>query len=920
MTNDPQLLWHQLESREVAERLQTDVVRGLDSAEVQKRLEKYGANEVEAKSGPGPVIRFLLQFHQPLIYILIAAGVVTLVLQEYVDAAVIFAVVVLNATVGYIQEARALSALTALSKTLAHQATVVREGERHTVASRELVPGDVVIVQSGDKVPADLRLVRVRELQVEEAAFTGESVPVFKDPTPLDADTDLAGRTNMAYSSTLIRSGHATGVVVATGNETEVGRISQLIETAEDIATPLTRRIGWLSRILMVAILALAGVTFFVGLAHGEAPGGVFLASVAFAVAAIPEGLPAVITVTLAIGVGRMAGRRAIIRKLPAVETLGSTTVICSDKTGTLTQNQMTVQRIWAGGNYYSVSGVGYAPVGKIEPDDEAAGSDGALMRCLLSGLLCNEASLVEEEGRWGIQGDPTEGALIVVSEKAGLSADGCEEAFPRLDTIPFESQHQYMATLHRPNGQESNVIFVKGAAEAVVPRCNSHFQGDGGKDGLDRDYALEQVRLMAESGLRVLAFAEKEVPGSKEDMGHEDTSEGLTLLGIQGMIDPPREEAIVAVRDCKRAGITVKMITGDHAVTASAIAQQIGIGSPDLDPARERPRALSGRELEAMDDAQLYEVAQEVHVFARIPPDGKLRLVRALQERGHIVAMTGDGVNDGPALSQANIGIAMGITGTEVAREASDMVLTDDNFASIVAAVEEGRGVFDNLTKFLVYILPTNLGQGCVILLAILLGITLPMLPVQVLWVNMTTAIFLGLMLAFEPKEPGIMKRPPRDPRAQLLTRAMGTRMLIVTAFLLAGAFGLFEWSQRQGGSIEEARTVAVNLFIVVQIFYLVNCRSLTEPVASLGLLSNLWVLGGISIMAALQVAFTYAPPMNTLFHTEPIGLEMWLLIGAVGVSTFVAVEIEKRVRNVIGKPITQAYHKLPEETVEHA
>ncbi len=917
MANERSTAWHALSSEDVLERLDTSASKGLDWAEAERRLEEYGPNEVEAKGGPSQLKLFLLQFHQPLIYILIVAGIVTVLLAEYVDASVIFGVVVLIGIVGYIQEARALSALDALTRTLATDATVIRGGERHSIPASKLVPGDIVFVQSGDQVPADLRLLRVRDLQVEEAAFTGESVPVAKDTAPVDEDTELGDRKGMAFSSTLVTYGQATGVVVETGPRTEVGHISKLMESAEDIATPLTRRIAWFSRILLVAILTLAVVTFGLGLLHGEVVSAAFLAAVALAVAAIPEGLPAVVTITLAIGVARMARQRAIIRKLPAVETLGSTTVICSDKTGTLTENQMTVQRIWSGGHFYSISGVGYQPHGDVDPELDAPDSNEALKRCLLAGLMCNDSSLIEDDqsGRWGIRGDPTEGALLVSANKYGLRTDEYDDLLQRVDEVPFESEHQYMATLHRPKEGKESVIFMKGSAEAIVQRCDNAMGPDGKTIELDADRVLEEVQNLASNGLRVLAFAEKTVPLDKEDVVHDDVQSRLTLVGLQGMIDPPREEAIEAVRACKEAGITVKMITGDHAITASAIARELGIGHPGTDTGGEMPKALTGRELERIGDDDLYDVAQDTHVFARIPPDGKLRLVRALQARSHVVAMTGDGVNDGPALRQADIGVAMGVTGTEVAKEASDMVLTDDNFASIEAAVEEGRGVFDNLTKFLVYILPTNLGQALVILLAVAVGATLPMLPVHVLWVNMTTAVFLGLMLAFEPKEPGIMQRPPRDPNARLLTGAMGGRMLIVSAFLVGGAFGLFHWADAGGASIDEARTIAVNLFIVVQIFYLLNCRSMTKSMFSLGVFSNLWIVYGVTAMVVLQLAFTYAPPLNLLFTTEPISLEAWGFIIGIGVLTFLAIELEKRLRNALGRPISHETHEVAAE-----
>jgi Ca2+-transporting ATPase len=892
---------------EVVTALGSDQGRGLSGDEARARLERYGRNEVEVKTGPGPLVRFLLQFHQPLIYILLASAAATALLGKHVDSAVIFAVVVLNALLGYLQESRALAALDALSRTLAVKATVVRDGERHAIPAAELVPGDVVVLEPGDKVPADLRLVASRQLQIDEAAITGESVPAPKQVDALAADSDLGDRTNMAYSSTLVTYGRGTGVVVATGSATEVGRISELIESAEEVATPLTRRIAWFSRVLLVVILVLAAFTFGVGLWHGLAAADAFLASVALAVAGIPEGLPAVITITLAIGVSRMARRRAIIRKLPAVETLGSTTVVCSDKTGTLTENQMTVQQIWVGGRAFRVEGAGYEPAGEIRPLCTAASAgrddDTALERCLVAGALCNDASLVETDGRWSIHGDPTEGALIVAADKAGLRRAELEARLPRLDAVPFESELQYMATLHAREGGDGRVVFAKGSDQAILQRCSRALGSGGEPVPLDAHAVQEQVRDMAAQGLRVLAFAEKAMPAGTHRLDHGDVT-GLTLLGLQGMIDPPRQEAMASVAACKEAGIAVKMITGDHAVTASAIAAQLGIGAGGPGSDGGAPRVVTGAELVRLSDRELYDVAGTVDVFARVPPEGKLKLVRALQARGHVVAMTGDGVNDGPALRQADIGVAMGVTGTEVAREASDMVLTDDNFASIVAAVEEGRAVFDNLTKFLTFILPTSLGQSLVVLIAILFGATLPMLPVHVLWVNMTTAVFLGLMLAFEPREHGVMKRPPRPPKAPLLTGAMGMRMLLVSGILVGGAFGLFTWAQRSGLPLDEARTIAVNVFIVVQVFYLLNCRSLTRTMFAVGVGSNRWIAGGIAVMAATQLAFTYAPPFNALFQTAPISLQAWLLIAALGVGTFVVVEVEKYLRRRLGRP----------------
>ena len=885
--------WHHLPADEVVDLLETDVEAGLDVFDVTHRQERYGANVLTTRGGPSALKRFLLQFHQPLIYILIAAGVVTLFLKEWVDAGVIFGVVLVNATIGYLQEAKAVEAIEALAKTMSTEALVLRAGEQVRVSATEIVPGDVVLLQAGDKVPADLRLIRGRDLQIDESALTGESLPVDKRPEPVAHDQVLAERTNMAYASSLVTFGQGAGVVIGVGDDTEVGRISELISEAEDLKTPLTQKIAAFSTLLLVVILTLGGVTFVVGLLRGESPVYMFKAAVALAVGAIPEGLPAAVTITLAIGVARMARRRAIIRKLPAVETLGSTTVICTDKTGTLTENQMTVQRIVAGGRLYEVSGAGYEPVGEIV-DTDAAG-DGALRPALrtilVAGALCNDSQLVRGDERWTVQGDPTEGALLTVVAKAGLEREHLQTEAPRVDSIPFESLHQYMATMHDAGEGRPRAVYVKGGIEVVLDRCADALDGDGKRVPLVREAVLTDVDRLAAQGLRVLAFAARELPPGASRLAHDDLA-GLTFVGLLAMIDPPRPEAIAAVRACRTAGITVKMITGDHAITAAAIARQIGL-TADADPA-----TLTGRELEALSDKQLIERAQQTSVFARVTPEQKLRLVEALQSRGHVVAMTGDGVNDAPALKQSNIGVAMGIGGTDVAKEAADMVLTDDNFASIEAAVEEGRGVFDNLTKFITWTLPTNLGEGLVILAAVFLGTTLPILPVQILWINMTSAVLLGLMLAFEPKEEGIMERSPRRPETPILTGVLIQRIVLVGALLLVGAFGLFEWAEQRGLGDAVARTVAVNVFVFVELMYLFNCRSLTMSVFKLHPFSNRWVLGGVGLMIALQLLYTYAPFMNMAFESAPLAAWMWLPVVAAGLVTFVVVEAEKWVR----------------------
>ena len=874
--------WQHLPPKEVVELLDSNIERGLDLFEVKHRQERFGLNALTPKKGKSPLMRFLMQFNNPLVIILVVASVVTAVLKDLTDALVIFGVVLINAVIGYIQESRAEQAIAALAKTMTTEAAVVRGGKVMRLSAVELVPGDIVQLQAGARVPADLRLVTSRDLQVTEAALTGESVPVEKDANLLiEPEAVLAERRNMAYASTLVTYGTATGVVVATGDGSEIGRISQLISSAVELETPLTRKISQFSRVLLVAILILSAVTFGVGVLRGQPVVDTLMGAIALAVGAIPEGLPAALTVTLAIGVSRMAKRRAIIRNLPAVETLGSTTVICSDKTGTLTQNQMTVQELKTTKGTYEISGVGYQPEGTISGN---AAEDAAVQEMLKAGVLCNDSQLVETDGYWTIQGDPTEGALLVSARKAGLSLEAGD--YPaRLDSIPFDSQHQYMATLHA-----DGMIYVKGAAEVLLERCNGAMDASGNVITCGSDVFRSALEQMAARGLRVLAFARLEKPGAKQ-ITFEDIT-GLTLLGLQGMIDPPRPEVIDAIKASQRAGITVKMITGDHALTAKAIGEQIGLCKDGCST------VLTGADLLRLSDAELMERVDQVNVFARVAPEQKLRLVEALQARGHVVAMTGDGVNDAPALKQSNIGVAMGITGTDVSKEAADMVLTDDNFATIEAAIEEGRGVFDNLTKFISWALPTNLGEGLVLLAAIITGATLPILPIQILWINMITAAVLGIALSLEPKEPGIMERKPRNPKAPLLSKMVIWRIILVSIFILAGAFGLFEYELSRGASIEEARTVAVNVVIFVELLYLFNARSLTLSPFQLGFFSNPWAIGGSVLMILIQLLYTYAPFMNTIFGSAPIPFILWIDIIAVSLGAYLIVEIEKWLR----------------------
>ncbi len=867
---------------------------GLTSREAAERLIKYGENRVQARSGTSAWVRVGRQFTAPLVVVLIAAAIVTGFLGEWVDASVIFIVVVVNAIVGFLQESKAENALEALMKMVVAEAVVRRDGRKIRVNSTELVPGDIVMLAGGDRVPADIRLLETKSLQIDESSLTGESMPANKRPDPLHAETVLADRVNMAYAGSLVTAGSGTGVVWATGDRTETGRVAFLIAEAVDLTTPLTRKIARFSGILLWVILVLAVALFAYGvLVRGGSVIEMLMASVALAVGVIPEGLPAAITIVLAIGVSRMARRRAIIRKLPAVETLGCTTVICSDKTGTLTQNKMTVQRIHAGGEIFTITGSGYEPCGELLDATHSrvdAATKPALHECLHAGMLCNDSALIEKDGVWSIAGDPTEGALLVAAEKAGLRHAMIHADSPRVDMIPFESDYMFRATLH--DHAQGRRIYKAGALEQLLDRCTHMLNAHGEVVAIDTGAIRATAQAFATEGMRIIAFCRRDGSHVSGDFEHHHVSSDLTFLGMQGMIDPPREEAISAVAKCQLAGIHVKMITGDHAVTAQAIAKQIGIAGADTVP------AISGRELAEISDADLPEIADRTAIFARVAPEQKLRLVRALQSRGHILAMTGDGVNDGPALKQADIGIAMGITGTDVAKGAASMVLTDDNFATIAAAVEEGRGVYDNLIKFLVWTLPVSVGFALILLTSVVFGLTLPTLPVHLLWVNLTTAILLGLMLVFEPPEADIMKRPPRDQKTPIFDFAMFMRTGLVSMVMLGGSYWVFFYEENAGSTIAVCRTAVVNTVVAVASAYLINCRSLRRSIFSIGWFSNprLWL--GIGLTGVLQLIFTYAPLMNRYLHTAPLDATVWLRILGIAMGALIVVELEKKLR----------------------
>lgn len=838
--------FHALPAIAVAEQLGVDPALGLSTEEAEARLARYGANTVAVPPGPGALRRLLAQFHDPLIYVLLLAGAVTWVFGGHVDAGVIGGVVLLNAVVGFVQESRAQRALDALSQMIPVEAIVVRDGTARRLRAADLVPGDVVELAAGDRVPADVRLAEVRLAEVDESALTGESVPVVKSEVPLPHDVAVADRVNSAYSGTLVTRGQARALVTATGGATQLGHIHHLVAAAEVVATPLTRKLARFSRQLSVVIVAVAAGAFVLGVVRGTPAPEMFTAVVALAVGAIPEGLPAAVAIVLAIGVVRMSRRGAIVRHLPAVETLGGTTVICTDKTGTLTRNRMTVTEVAA-----------------------------AVPReCLVAGVLCNDAEPAE--------GDPTEIALLGAATDAGLDVGAIRAGRPRTETVPFESETRMMTTVHRAV-DGTRVGYTKGAVEEVAARCDDELGPDGIRP-LDAAELDRRHRSLTGQGLRVLAFA-RFAP-----LPDGSAPARLTFLGLQAMHDPPRPEAVAAVEACRAAGIDVKMITGDHAGTARAIAAAVGL----VDSAGSA-RALTGADLTELPETEFDEVVDHAQVFARVSPGRKLQLVRALQRRGHVVAMTGDGVNDAPALRRADIGVAMGRDGTDAARQAADMVLTDDDFASIEAAVHEGRSVFDNLRKFIAWTLPANIGEGMVVLVAILLGAALPIVPVQILWINMTTAVFLGLTMAFEPTEHGIMRRPPRPPKRPLFTATLLRRVVLVSLLLVVAAFAVHQGELASGVSIAEARTSAINVFVAIQAAYLLSCRSLDRPVlrAWPGH-SRLFALG-IGLTAGLQLLLTYAPFMNTWFHTAPVGFTSWLWVLGAAAVAFVVVEADK-------------------------
>jgi len=893
--------WHAMDTEEVLERLDSST-NGLSASQASKRLQETGPNAIEMEESKAPLRLLVRQIHNPLIYLLAGAALLSLLVDHTVDAAVIAGVIVLNSLVGFIQEWRAEGALDALRKMAAPHTRLLRDGKTLDIEASEVVPGDIMLLETGDRVAAGARLLSAENLQVDESALTGESVPVAKNPKTLDKDTPMPDQRNMVWMSTNITGGRGRAVVVVTGMQTQMGQIAAEIRSTSREDTPLQKRMHKLGMALGIAGIALAAIVFGLGMFRSYEVIDMLMFSVAVAVSAIPEGLPAVISVTLALGVRRMARRNAIIRRMPAVETLGSTTVICSDKTGTITQNQMTVRRLWAGGEIFEVTGEGYEPEGKLKAESGGTGKElpEPLKRLLRIGLLCNNADLREEEGQWTVDGNPSEGALLVVAAKAGMDKDALREKDKRLAEIPFSSTTKYMATLHPAEDGTGYLAYVKGAPERILEFC-SYVVKDGKAVELDDGFRKEILDLNEQFGsqaLRVMAGAYREIPQGRDKLDKDDVEGGLTFAGFWGMIDPPREESFEAVEMAKGAGIHPVMITGDHAVTGLAIAKAIGIAV--------NGEAVTGKDIDAMGKPDLAKAAIKGGVFARVTPAHKLKIMEALKEEGHVVAMTGDGVNDAPALKGADIGVAMGRAGTEVAKESADMVLTDDNFATIVHAVKEGRVIYNNLRRVVFFLISTNLGEVLTLVGALVIGLDLPLTAVMVLWVNLVTDGACTVPLGVEPGRTDVLKRPPRDPTEFIVDRSMALRMALLTPVMAAGTIGLF-WYAQQNGGLDHARTVAFTTMAAFQWFQAFNARAAYRSLFSIGPFTNPWVLLGVGIAVLLQIGAVHTPIGQLLFGTVGLSGMDWLMIVLVSASIWVSDELFK-LMGVYGSPERKA------------
>ncbi|WP_417826053.1 cation-transporting P-type ATPase [Thalassospira povalilytica] len=887
--------WHGLAIDAVCDQLECDRT-GLSHDAVIARQSQYGPNSLPTAKPKSALVRFARQFNNLLIYVLLIASSVTAMMAHWIDTVVILAVCFLNATIGFIQEGKAEETLRAIKNMLSPSASVLRDGQRKTIPTTELVPGDVVRLEAGDRIPADIRLFMVKNFGVLESALTGESLVVTKNADPVAREAALGDRKSMAYAGTLVTTGQAQGLVVATGFQTEIGKINRLLGDVAALTTPLLRQMSQFAKILTGIILLVAVMVFAFGVVvQGMSIDATFVAVVSLTVAGIPEGLPAILTIAMAIGVQRMAGQHAIIRRLPAVETLGAVSVICSDKTGTLTRNEMTVQSVWMPDCNVNVSGIGYDPHGGFVASGVEQDADDIPGLALLTraAMLCNDAKLVRKDDAWNVLGDPMEGALLVLAMKAGFDHDRLDETVPRLDVLPFDSSYKYMATLHHDHAGHK-LIVVKGAPDRLVAMASHQRNSDGQDHEIDREKWTAGIAGLAAQGMRVLAVAIREMPASHQELTFDDVENGLVMIGLLGLVDPPRPEAISAVANCRQAGIRVKMITGDHGITAQAIGAQLGLENTE--------RYLTGPEIDAMNQADLQQAMETTDIFARTSPENKLQLVMALQAAGRVVAMTGDGVNDAPALKRSDVGIAMGISGTEAAKEAAEMVLVDDNFASIVNAVREGRTVYDNLKKSITFLLPINGGETLGVLVALMMGVVLPISPLQILWVNMVSSIGLALSLAFEKAEPDLMARKPRNVAEPVLSGFLVWRIVFVSLLFMAGIFGSFELALMQGVSVETARTVAVNVLVAMEVFYLFSVRYLGGTSLTLrGMVGTRPVLIAISSVFVLQLIFTYVPVMHFLFETRPVSIVAGIGIIAAGIGLFVILELEKLVIRVV-------------------
>ncbi|POH66876.1 carbonate dehydratase [Cryobacterium zongtaii] len=860
---------------------------GLDEAEAAARLVRFGPNALPVVAKKNPVLRFLGHFNDVLIYVLLGSAVLTMVFGDWVDASVILAVAVINAVIGFLQEGRAEKALDGIRRMLSLNAKARRGGHWVNTDAATLVPGDIVRVKSGDKVPADLRLIEGTNLRVEESALTGESVPAGKDVAAVAADAGVGDRHCMLFSGTIVAAGSGRGVVTGTGSDTEIGRIQTLVTDTEALATPLTRQLDVFSTRISLGILAVSGLMLVIGrLVHDRGFADLFAATIGFAVAAVPEGLPALVTITLALGVRQMATHNAIVRKLTAVETLGSVTTVCTDKTGTLTRNEMTVRTVITGAARYEVLGIGYEPDGAVLRDGRpvTVADQDDLARLVEVMAVCNDARVSADDGVWRVVGEPTEGALRTLGHKAGFDPAG----FDRLAVIPFESANKFMATLNRWHDEPARIL-VKGAPARLLERCSRQLDAAGLPEPLDEAFWEQQVDELSSTGLRVLGAAVGDAPADLSALHLGDVEDGLLFLGVVGIVDPPRPEAIAAIGIMHAAGIRVKMITGDHHGTAVAIAREMGIVTGE-------PRVLTGGELQKLSQDRLARVVRDVDVFARTSPEHKLRIVKALQSHGEVVAMTGDGVNDAPALRRADVGVAMGIKGTEATKEAADIVLADDNFATIQKAVEEGRRIRDNLQKSIIFILPTTAAQSLVVLLAVLFGFALPLQPTQILWVNLITAVTLSLALATEPAEPGIMLRRPRPAGGAVLDSEYLGRLLWVSVLITAATIGVFFYELSIGSPRAVAQTTAVTMLVLSQLVFLFNCRFLRASSLTPAVLRgnrSVWI--SVGTMLVLQLVFIYTPVMNVWFSSTPIGLREWVYTLGLALVIFLLVEVNK-------------------------